>query len=434
VSRALIAVLFVLVAAGAYWAGTRQAQMSMPMPVETTAAAPEAPSAAPASTMASGERKPLYYRNPMGAPDTSPVPKKDSMGMDYIPVYVDEIDDGNTVKVSMGKIQRAVVRFAEVESRPLARDVRAVGTVQFDERKQTVVSTKYEGWIELLLVDATGTMVKRGQALARVYSPELVVVQQEYAALKGNLGLAHRDHQGTIEGLADGALQRLRNLDVPAGEIARLQREAKPSRLVTLHSPFSGVVTEKMVFAGARFMPGDPLYRIADTSTMWLIAEIYEQDLAAVKIGQEARVNVSAYPGRAFTGRVTFIYPTVGRETRTARIRLELTNKDDALKADMYAEVTIGTATAVQVTAVPDTAVIDDGSRQYVLVDKGEGRFEPRPIKLGAKADGFYEVKDGLAPGERVVVGATFLIDAESNLRAALKAFTPPSSTEGTPK
>jgi len=416
VSRAFVAVAFVLVAAGAYWAGMQQA----PRPVEQVAANPEAP-AAPDTR----ERKPLYYRNPMGAPDTSPVPKKDSMGMDYIPVYADEIDEGNTVKVSTDKIQRAGVRVAEVESRSLARDVRAVGTVQFDERKQTVVSTKYEGWIEQLLVDATGTMVRRGQPLARVYSPELVVAQQEYAALRGNLGLAHGDHQGTIEGLAEGALQRLRNLDVPAGEIARLRREAKPSRLVTLHSPFNGVVTEKMAFAGARFMPGEPLYRIADTSTMWLIAEVYEQDLAAVKIGQEARVSVSAYPGRAFAGRVTFIYPTVGRETRTARVRLELPNKDDALKADMYAEVTIGTATAAQVTAVPDSAVIDDGSRQYVLVDKGEGRFEPRPIKLGAKADGFYEVKDGLAPGERVVVGATFLIDAESNLRAALKAFTP---------
>jgi membrane fusion protein, copper/silver efflux system len=418
VSRALIGVLFVLVAAGAYWIGKRQA-IGPAEPATTSVPAP-----------AASERKPLYYRNPMGAPDTSPVPKKDSMGMDYIPVYADEADDGTTIKVSTDKIQRAGVRIADVESRSLSRDIRAVGTVQFDERRLTVVSTKYEGWIEQLLVDATGTMVKRGQALARVYSPELVVAQQEYAALKGNLGQAHRDHQGTIEGLANGALQRLRNLDVPAGEIARLQRAAKPSRLVTLHSPFNGVVTEKMVFAGARFMPGDPLYRIADTSSMWLIAEVYEQDLAAVKIGQEARVSVSAYPGRAFSGRVTFIYPTVGRETRTARIRLELTNKDDALKADMYAEVTIGTATAALVTAVPDSAVIDDGSRQYVLVDKGEGRFEPRPVKLGAKADGFYEVREGLAPGERVVVGATFLIDAESNLRAALRAFTPPEASK----
>jgi membrane fusion protein, copper/silver efflux system len=417
-SRALLAVLFVLVAAGAYWVGKRQAQM--PMPPET-AATLQAPTAAPAP----GERKPLYYRNPMGAPDTSPVPKKDSMGMDYIAVYADEVDDGNTVKVSTDKIQRAGVRIAAVETRSLARNIRAVGTVQFDERRLAVVSSKYEGWIEQLLVDATGTMVKRGQPLARVYSPELVVAQQEYAALRGNLGLAHRDHQGTIQGLADGALQRLRNLDVPAAEIARLQREAKPSRLVTLHSPFNGVVTEKMVFAGARFMPGDALYRIADTSSMWLIAEVYEQDLAAVKLGQAARVMVAAYPGRDFAGRVTFIYPTVGRETRTARVRLELANTDDALKGDMYAEVAIGVGADAQVAAVPDSAVIDDGSRQYVLVDKGEGRFEPRTVKLGQKADGFYEVKDGLAAGERVVVGATFLIDAESNLRAALKAFTP---------
>jgi membrane fusion protein, copper/silver efflux system len=418
-SRALIAVLFVLVAAGAYWIGKRQA--TQPEPV--VAAAP-----APVPAPAASDRRPLYYRNPMGAPDTSPVPKKDSMGMEYIPVYADEVDDGTTVKVSTDKIQRAGVRTAEVEHRALARTIRAVGTVQFDERRLAVVSTKYEGWIEQLLVDATGAAVKRGQPLARVYSPELTLAQQEYAALRGNLGLAHRDHQGTIAGLADGALQRLRNLDVPAGEIARLQRDGKPSRLVTLASPFNGVVTEKSVVAGARFMPGDPLYRIADTSAMWLIAEVYEQDLAAVRIGQEAQVAVQAYPGRAFAGRVTFVYPTVGRETRTARVRLELPNKDDALKADMYAAVAIGAGSADQVTVVPDNAVIDDGSRQYVLVDKSGGRFEPRPVKLGQKADGFYEVKDGLAAGERVVVGATFLIDAESNLRAALKAFNPPET------
>ena len=418
-----IAVLLVLVAAAGYWAGSRQAAGPVPMP-QVAASSGATPSPSPGN-----ERKPLYYRNPMGLPDTSPVPKKDSMGMAYIPVFADEADGGSTVKVSTDKMQRAGVRIAEVESRTLARPVRAVGTVQFDERRLAVVSTKYEGWIEQLLVDATGMAVRRGQPLARVYSPELVVAQQEYAALRGHLGQTHHDGLGTIQGLADGALQRLRNLDVPADEIARLQRDPKPSRLITLRSPFAGVVVEKPALAGARFMPGEPLYRIADTATMWLIAEVYEQDLAAVRVGQDAEVTVQAYPGRSFAGRVTFIYPTLGKETRTARVRLELANRDDTLKADMYAEVRIGTS-GQAVLAVPESAVIDDGSRRYVLIDKGGGRFEPRVVELGIKAEGFYAVDAGLAAGERVVDRATFLIDAESNLRSALKAFTPPEAAK----
>jgi len=215
-------------------------------------------------------------------------------------------------------------------------------------------------------------------------------------------GLVGGEGRGTMDRLAESALDRLRNLDMPASEIERLRQGGEVRRLVPLLSLFQGVAIEKTALAGARFMPGEPLYRIADTQSMWLIAE-----------------------GRDFAGRVTFIYPTVGRETRTARIRLELPNRDAALKADMYAEVTIATGADRPVLAVPESAVIDDGSRQYVLVAKGEGRFEPRAVKLGAKSVGYHEVREGLAPGERVVVDATFLIDAESNLRAALKAFTP---------
>ena len=432
-NRALTAIMLVLVAGGAYWVGRTQA----PAPAATLAAAPESPAGARAGTragartgalagaLAGDERKPLYYRNPMGRPDVSQVPKKDSMGMDYIPVYADEVDDSTTVKVSMDKIQRAGVRIAEVEKRSLVRDIRAVGSVQFDERRLAVISTKYEGWIEKLLVDATGASVTRGQVLAQVYSPELALAQQEFAALRA---LGQAGDRTTVDALAEAALSRLRNLDVPEGEIGRLRNGGEPRRIVALVSPFSGVVIEKIALAGARFMPGEPLYRIADTQSMWLITEVYEQDLAAVKIGQQARVRVHAYPGREFLGRVTFIYPSVGRETRTARVRLELANKDQALKADMYAEVTISTGADRLVVAVPDNAVIDDGSRQYVLVDRGEGRFEPRPVKLGAKAEGFHEVRDGIAAGERVVVGATFLIDAESNLRAALKSFRAPEA------
>jgi membrane fusion protein, copper/silver efflux system len=380
------------------------------------------------ATAAKAPGKILYYRNPMGLPDTSPVPKKDSMGMEYIPVYDgDEPDDGS-IKISVAKVQKLGVRSAPAEMRELTRAIRAVGTIQTDERSLYAVNTKFEGWIEKLHVNTTGAIVHRGQPLMEVYAPELVAVQEEYLlALRSQQALANASHdaKASASELANAALERLRTWGIPDDQIKRLQRTATASRTLTLRAPANGIVMEKMAVEGQRFMPGEPLYKIADLSTVWLIADVFEQDLAAIHEGETATAKVAAYPGAEFTGKVAFIYPTVATDTRTAKIRIAISNPDGRLKTDMFANVELAAPlTNGPVIAVPDSALLDSGTRQAVLVDRGEGRFEPREVKVGAKADGFYEIMHGLATGENVVVGANFLIDAESNIKTALKAFT----------
>jgi Cu(I)/Ag(I) efflux system membrane fusion protein len=352
-----------------------------------------------------------YYRNPMGAPDTSPVPKKDSMQMDYIPVCEEESasEDSNVVKVSVDRVQRLGVRSEAVKERTLARVVRAFATVQYDERRQTVIAPRFGGWIEKLYVSATGDAVTPGQELFEVYSPELNVLQQEFVLSRGTQGSADN---------------RLRNLDYPESNLEKLRRGERPPRTIAVPTPTAGTVIEKMAVEGMRYQPGETLFRIVDTSVMWVLAEVYEQDLAFVKVGDMAMVTVNAWPSRPFAGRVTFIYPGVGKDSRTARLRIEVANRDGLLRADMAATAEIEAPIPGRWVAVPDTAVIDSGKRQIVLVERGEGRYEPRPVKLGARVPNYAQVLDGLAPGERVVTSATFLIDAESNLRAALAAFT----------
>ena len=352
-----------------------------------------------------------YYRNPMGAPDTSPVPKKDSMGMDYIPVCANEATEApGTVRINLDKVQRLGVRSAAVEERALSRTVRAFATLQFDERKQYVVAPKFGGWIEKLLVNATGDPVHRGQTLFEVYSPELNVLQQEYLVARG------------VQGRQEVADNRLRNLDYPPAAFDRLRHGEAP-RVIGFPSPVDGTVVEKKAIEGARFQPGDVLFRIVDTSTMWVMADVYEQDLAFVKPGDSARITINAWPDRPIAGKVAYIYPSVGAESRTARLRIEVANPDGLLRADMAATAEIASPIG-RAVAVPESAVIDSGLRQVVLVERGQGLYEPRRVELGAHAGGYVQVRAGLEPGERVVTSATFLIDAESNLRAALAAFT----------
>jgi Cu(I)/Ag(I) efflux system membrane fusion protein len=349
-----------------------------------------------------------FYRNPMGTPDTSPVPKKDSMNMDYIPVCEGAAEDSpGTVTLSLDRVQRLGVRTEEVAERTLSRTVRAFATLQFDERRQAVIAPKFGGWIEKLYVNATGDVVTVGQNLFDVYSPELNVLQQQWR----------------VAGRSADATDKLRYLAFPETALEKLRQGDPPSRTVTIPSPVAGTVVDKIAIEGLRFQPGETLFRIVDTSVMWVMAEVYEQDLAFVKVGDAARVTVNAWPGEPLEGRVTFIYPTMSKESRTARLRIEVANPGGRLRADMAATVEIATPIDGSRLAVPESAVIDSGRRQVVLVDRGEGRFEPRPVKLGARVPGFVQVLDGLKPGEKVVTQATFLIDAESNIRAALGVF-----------
>ncbi len=408
-------------AAAGYWMGTRSAA---PAPVAQGPARGAEPAA-------KKERKVRFYRNPMGLPDTSPVPKKDPMGMDYIPVYEGEEPEPQaqpgTVKISLDKVQLLGVRTEPVEMRELRRTVQAVGTIQANERLLYRVAPRFEGWIEKLHVNTTGQSVALGQPLMEVYSPDLVAAQEEYLiALRGAKELKDSgpEAQAVMQRLAEGVLRRLSHFEISEKELQALQQEGKPRRLLTYRSGANGVVLQKPSVQGMRFMPGEVLFEIADLSSVWMLADVFEQDLGLVHLRQEAKLRIVAYPDRAFSGKVVFIYPTIDVETRTAKVRIELPNPGGLLKPAMFANVELASGhTRGKALAVPESAVLDSGARQVVLVRRGEGLFEPRTVKLGMRADGYIEVREGLQAGEQVVVRANFLIDAESNLKAALETF-----------
>lgn len=397
-------------AAGSYWYAHR------PEPVATRASADQSP---PAAT----ERKILYYRNPMGHPDTSPVPKKDPMGMDYIAVYADDQDDPNTVKVSLDKIQRTGVRTEKVAAMPLTRTVRGIGTVEHDESLLRIVTVRSDGYIEDLYVNKTGQHVKEGEPLFRFYSPQIQLAQADLVvSMRAEGASAKSDASRNVE----GAIQRLRNLDVPQSRIDEVRNSLTNPRTIDWASPATGDVIEKNVIEGQRVMAGDELFRIADHARVWVVAEIAEADIAAIKVGSPATVTLRALADEPHEGEVSFIYPEMMKpETRTISVRIELPNPEGKIRTGMYADVVFqaddGDAPAL---AVPDNAVINSGMRQVVLVAKGEGRFEPREVKLGRRGEGYTEITSGLQLGEEIVTSATFLIDSESNLKAALQAFS----------
>ena len=384
-----------------------------------------------AAMQAKKERKILYYRNPMGLPDTSNEPRKDSMGMDYIPVFDGEDEgsgSGTVVKISVDKVQMLGVKTEKVGLRQLSRNVRAVGRIEPDERRVYTISPKFEGWVEQLNVDATGDVVKPGQNLFDVYSPELISAQREYLiALQGvsTMKDAAPEAQNGMKELAQASLLRLKSWDIGDEDLRRLRETSEVKRTIAYRSPVNGIVTEKIAQKGMRFMPGEVMYKIADLSTLWIIADVSEQESGLIKNGQVAKVRLDAYPGREFNSRVTYVYPTLNMQTRTTQVRLEISNAGGLLRPGMYAQVELsGLGSKGRVVAVPDSAVIYSGRREMVLVELGEGRFEARVVKLGTHSDDYVEVKEGVGEGEKVVVSANFLIDAESNLKAVIAGFS----------
>ncbi len=401
-------VLLLAVAAAGYWFGTH-------------AASSEKRAATPAVT----ERKVLYYRNPMGLPDISPVPKKDSMGMDYVPVYADEAQGAlksNTVNIDIDKVQKLGVKSEAVTRRELHRSLRMTGRIEVDERRTYTIAPKFEGWVERLYANATGQHVAKGQPLFDVYSPDLVSAQREHElAVQGLASLKDADAEAreSMRRLAAASEARLRNWDIAGAQT--VTSGGRP--LVSFRAPFDGVVLEKKAVQGMRFMPGEMLYQVADLSSVWVIAEASEQDIGEIQAGSRAEIVVEAYPARTFSGKVSFIYPTLDAATRTVKVRMEMPNPKGLLKPAMFASARIETASRNKVLAIPTSAVIDSGTRQLVLVRLTEGRFEPRAVTLGSRGDDYVEVVNGVSEGEQVVTSANFLIDAESNLKAALGAF-----------
>ena len=362
-----------------------------------------------------GPRRILYYRNPMGLPDTSPVPKKDSMGMDYVPVYEGEAEDGPVVRVAPGRLQTSGVRTEQVARRQVVRPVRAPGSVQLDERRVSVVALRTESFVERVENITTGDRVRRGQRLMRLYAAEVVAAGAQYVAA---LGMP----SGATLATPEGARRRLENLGVPPEVLAEIERTRRIPQSFTWPAPRDGVVLERSAVDGMRAAAGDALFRLADLSVVWVLAEVPERDIGAIAPGQAVAVRPRGLPDRTFEGRVALIYPQLNTNARTAQARIELPNPDGALLPGMYAEVEIAAAGGMAV-AVPEGAVIDSGTRRVVFLERGEGRFEPREVRTGRRGGGFVEVREGLAEGDRVVVAANFLIDAESNLRAALRGL-----------
>ena len=416
------------IGAGGYWLGAR----STPVVGDRVATnAPSSPVAAASGTTT--PRKLLYYRNPMGLADTSPTPKKDPMGMDYVPVYEGEDDAADSgaggakqIRISTEKIQKLGVRTEVASLRALGRTVRAAGRVEVDERRMYAISPKFEGYVERLHVNVTGQPVVKGQPLFEVYSPELVSAQREYLIAMQGVQAMSQAGSGALNGmkqLAESSLARLRNWDLPPDQIATLVRTGEAHRTITFRSPVSGIVTEKKALQGMRFMPGEALYQVTDLSSVWVVADVFEQDIGLVKTGAKVSVRITAYPDKIFNGTVTYVYPTLKAETRSVAVRVELANPGQLLKPAMFAQVELAVGGKAEVLTVPDSAVIDSGTRRIVLVQVKEGRFEPREVQLGARSENYVEVREGVRAGEQVVVAANFLIDAESNLKAAIGGF-----------
>jgi len=330
------------------------------------------------------------------------------------------------INVSPEKQQLVGIRTALAEVRPLVKKIRTVGIVTYDETRVAQVFSKVDGWVEKLFVDYIGKLVQKGQPLFTYYSPDLVTTQEEYLLAldaKQRLGSSSiREISAGADSLLESAHRRLALWDISEDQIGELQKSRKPKRSLMLYSPISGFVIKKDVLQGMKVMPDKELYTIADLSTVWVNADIYEYELGHIRIGQKATINLSYFPGRAFNGKVTWISPVLDEKTRTAKIRLEFPNREFILKPEMYANAEIE-IDAGRKLAVPDEAVLDSGLRKVVFIDKGEGRYAPAEVKLGGKFDGYYEVLAGLSPGERIIASASFLLDSESRLTEAMGAM-----------
>lgn len=379
---------------------------------------------------APGDRKVLYYRNPMNPEVTSPVPAKDEMGMDYVPVYAEEAAPavGGVRGMATVEITSEGIHLSGVQTEPavferVARSVRTVGTVTADETRIRHVHTKTAGWVEKLFVNFTGQRVRRGQPILSIYSQELLASQEEFLRARETTSkFAASELQEVRRGgeeLLQSAEQRLRLFDVPEDFIAELKRTGQPQRAVTLLAPVSGFVTAKEVFEGQQIEPGMELFTITDLSRVWIEADFYEYEARALHVGQETKVTLPYDPSRELAGRVTYVYPTLNPDSRTLRVRLEFQNPDFALKPAMFANVELPLE-ATDGIVIPDSAVIDTGERQVVFVSLGGGRFEPREVTLGVRSSGKAQVLSGVAAGDQVVTRANFLLDSESQLRAAV--------------
>lgn len=402
------------------------------VPAEEPGSVANANHAAGGRAAESGERRVLFYRSPMDPNVTSPVPEKDAMGMDYVPVYSDETsardsgpDGFSPVTITAQKRQLIGLKIGVATRLPFAGAIRTVGRIVADETRVHHVHTRYEGYVERVFADFTGKLVAKGEPLASIYSPDLFATQEEFLlALRASreataAGLP--DSANYASGLLDAARRRLSLWDISAKEIAKIESEARPIEAVTLYAPITGFVMARTAYHGMQVKPEDTLFDLMDLSRVWVQADIYEYEVARIAVGQMASMTLAYVPGRVWTGRVAFIYPTVDEATRTVSVRLEVDNADGELRPGMYADIVLDGEPKTAL-AVADDAVLDSGARKVVFVYRGEGRLEPREVTTGLRAGGLYEITSGLSEGDSVAAGANFLLDSESRLRASIAA------------
>ena len=355
-------------------------------------------------------------------------PGKSRMGMDLIPVYEGEADlgSGGTITIDPVTVQNMGVRTVKVAKKDFYHVIRTVGYIEYDERKLFTINNKISGWIEKLYVDYTGKLVKKGQPLLEIYSPELVSTEEEYLLALKNLQAVKNSNISEVrqsaEELLKASLKRLQYWDIPQKEIDNLRKHGKVKKTMTLFAPFNGFVIHKNVVEGGYIKAGLDLYRIADLSNVWIQVSVYDTDLPWIKIGSESEIELSYFPGRTFRGKITYIYPYLDKKARDVKVRLEFPNPRFELKPGMYANVTIKTDPIKDALVVPTEAVIRSGKRNLVFIARGNGRFEPRQVKIGEEnEDGELRIISGLLEGEEVVTSAQFMLDSESRLQEAIQ-------------
>jgi Cu(I)/Ag(I) efflux system membrane fusion protein/cobalt-zinc-cadmium efflux system membrane fusion protein len=372
-------------------------------------------------------RKILYYRNPMNPNVISDHPQKDEMGMDYVPVYEDEAGAEGVVTIDPQVQQNMNVKTAIVELRKLSSQVTTNGILVTDETQEYIVTTKVDGWIEKLYVNYTGQLVSKGAKLMEIYSPMLVSAQQELlTALSYQNSLKDisiEEIKNSSNEMLKNAVRKLQLLNVSDSEIKRLKETREVKTTVTLYAQNSGTVLEKNILEGQKIMAGEPLLKIANLSNLWLIADVYEYEIPKIKIGSNAIINFKSFPGKTYRGKVSFIYPTLDEQSRTVKVRIDVPNRNNELKPSMFANVVIEGPELKPTPVIPENAVIRSGKMDLVILDLGDGKFKPQQVTLGIYSDGYYQVLSGLNEGNKIVTSAQFLIDSESNLRAAVSQF-----------
>jgi Cu(I)/Ag(I) efflux system membrane fusion protein len=387
-------------------------------------------------------KKVKYWAAPMDPAYIRNEPGKSPMGMELVPVYEDEDDEkeaASTIRIDPVTMQNMGVRLGRVIRKPLVKHIRTVGNITYDERRIYTINTKFNGWIEKLYVDFVGEMVKKGQPLFDIYSPELVTAQEEYLlALQQNTSLKASPYAGIREGarrLLKASRTRLRYWDLSAKQINKIETTGNVQKTLTIYSPARGVVIKKNAFQGHYVKAGEHQYEIADLSNVWVDVDIYEYELPWVRNGMPAKMELAYIPGKIFSGKVLYVYPFLTAATRTARLRLEFPNPDFKLKPDMYANVDLASVIDRDSLVIPQEAVIDSGVRKVVFVALGKGRFQPREVTLGVEGNNYeFQVLEGLKENEQIVISAQFMLDSESRLQEAIQKMLEVRQQSSTPR